>query len=233
MKTSQLFLGKMAVILSVLAFSLVSQADEQRERVYVTKREALARECKLGFKDATIGSTCITTQVPSWFAKEDELVRLYGEFKKVEITLANGDVVRATEMVGTGVIFEDAILVGAISTIEAIKHCEDKGLKLPTGYPEYLNGQRGFPNKDSDLMSALKRHFGDAFLVNEIKSDMEKYNYSTERYVLSSSVGENPHDLRAFQLYLHSGWELPNQLSRYMDYDVAYPDSAVRCVKYQ
>jgi len=57
----------------------------------------------------------------------------------------------------------------AINQYDSQKYCAGENKALPSGYPENKNGVDGFPNKDSDYVTAEKHGFQEVFKVVSIQ----------------------------------------------------------------
>lgn len=79
-------------------------------------------------------------------------------WQRVEVGLNRGwkDIITGT------IWFENGIT--SMHQRKAAKYCKEQGQYLPSGWPEDQNGKNGFPNFDSDFVSAIKHDIREVFL---------------------------------------------------------------------
>ncbi|MEN0059354.1 MAG: hypothetical protein AAGB31_11015 [Bdellovibrio sp.] len=140
-------------ILLCLGVASVSQASTQIAGISNSNSQIKDCSAFTEFQSEPVGSECFVRF-------ENGIIR--GHFKISEYVTKNGQTNKGLEVVGTGLIFENTIARN-LSYRAAAQLCWKKGLKLPTGYPKYRNGEWDYPNRDSDFALAENHGLREAF----------------------------------------------------------------------
>ncbi|MCB0349428.1 MAG: hypothetical protein KDD37_11380 [Bdellovibrionales bacterium] len=162
---------KNVLIITVFLVAGSAQAELARSNNNNSQPDREIRACSSyrDFKLAPRGSICVTSKG--------------GKFEVV----ANG-----IQDVASGLVISIEI-ESQVNHSEATSYCEQKEQRLPTGWPEYMNGKRGFPNYDSELVALEKRGLREAFSGDMASKYFWSYsiprNFEDSAYFLDGNLG--------------------------------------------